>query len=98
MQEKAGSGRISYLLFFYSRLDSRWDKEWLRKRGPLFSFGQPRQKREPTLESSFLFEGTRGQRDLLLDYFHLEQKASIDGSATIDGPRRLSDDFTGSRR
>ena len=60
MQEKAGSGRISYLLFFYFRLDSRWDKSQLGKRDSLFSFGQLRENKEPSLESSFsLTEGAR---------------------------------------
>ena len=61
MQEEAGSGRISFRLFFYFRLDSRWDKSQLGKRDSLFSFGQLRENKEPTLESSFSrTEGARG--------------------------------------
>ena len=81
-------GAFPFNFLFHFELDSLWDKGQLRKRDPLFSLGQPRENKEPSLESSFsLTEGARSQRDLLFDCFHLEQKASIDGSATIDGDR-----------
>ena len=53
----------------------------------MFSFGQPGEKREPTLESS-LFSKARVAKEIYsLTVFTSEQKASIDGSATIDGDR-----------